>query len=322
MNAILDLGIRWIAALQRVGTWPTLPMNLFSFLGTEDFFMLALPLLYWCVDSALGIRVALILMLSTNLNDALKMVFHAPRPYWYSPNVHGLATETSFGLPSNHAQSAVVFWGLAAAYVRKWWAWLVAVILMLLIGLSRLYLGVHFPHDVLFGWIIGGLLLLLALRFWDPVSAWAKKLSPAWQILAAFLTSLVVFLLPVLPLAWLRGTGWQAPQAWASYATQALSLQDAATAAGTIFGLLAGLVWLSPKGGFQTRGVWWKLALRVLLGGAGVLIIRYGLKFIFPEGESVLAYSLRYLRYALIGFWVAGGAPWVFIRAHLSEKAS
>jgi hypothetical protein len=83
---------------------------------------------------------------------------------------------------------------------------------------------------------------------------------------------------------------------------------------------LAGLVWLDHQGWFQTKGVWWKLVLRYLLGLAGVLIIRYGLKFIFPEGETVLAYFLRYLRYALIGFWVAGGAPWTFIRLKLAEK--
>ncbi len=60
--------------------------------------------------------------------------------------------------------------------------------------------------------------------------------------------------------------------------------------------------------------------MRYLLGVAGVLIIRYGLKFIFPDGETVLAYFLRYLRYTLIGFWVAGGAPWTFIRLKLAEK--
>lgn len=175
MQSILDLGIRLIVALQGLGTWPTLPMRFFSFLGTKDFFMLALPMLYWYVDSMLGIRVALILMLSTNINSAFKLAFHGPRPYWYSPKVRALATETSFGVPSGHAQGAVVFWGLLATYLRKWWSWLVAILFILLIGLSRLYLGVHFPHDVLLGWLIGGVILWLGLRFWDPVLAWAKK---------------------------------------------------------------------------------------------------------------------------------------------------
>ena len=321
MQPILDFGVRLVVALQGLGNWLELPMKFFSFMGTEEFFMVVLPVVYWCVDSSVGIRVAVILMISGGLNDALKMAFHGTRPYWYSVQVKGLAAETSFGVPSNHTQSATVIWGIIAAYLRKWWAWLVAVLLIIMIGLSRLYLGVHFPHDVLLGLLVGGLLLWLVLRFWDPVVAWAKKKSPNQQIVAAFLASLALFLLSVIPFVWLKVTHWQPPQEWAAYATQAISLEGASTTAGTFFGLMAGLAWLVHKGGFQTKGLWWQLVLRYLLGVAGVLIIRYGLKFIFPEGETVLAIFFRYIRYTAIGFWVTGGAPWVFIRLKLAEKA-
>jgi membrane-associated phospholipid phosphatase len=321
MQPILDFGIRMIVALQGLGNWLELPMKFFSFMGTEEFFMVVLPVVYWCVDSSLGIRVAVILMISGGLNDALKMAFHGTRPYWYSAQVKGLAAETSFGVPSNHTQSATVIWGIVAAYLRKWWAWLVAVLLILMIGLSRLYLGVHFPHDVLLGLLVGGLLLWLVLRFWDPVVAWAKKKSPNQQIVAALLASLALFLLSVIPFVWLKVTNWQPPQEWAAYATQAISLEGASTTAGTFFGLMAGLAWLVHKGGFQTKGLWWQLVLRYHLGVAGVLIIRYGLKFIFPEGETALAIFFRYVRYTAIGFWVTGGAPWAFIRLKLARKA-
>ena len=320
MHSLLEFGVRLIVVLQGLGSWPTLPAQFFSFLGTEDFFMLALPSLYWCVDSMLGIRVAVLLLLSTNLNAAFKMALHGPRPYWYSPKVRALATETSFGVPSGHAQTAAALWGLLAVSLRKWWSWLVAILLILLIGLARLYLGVHFPHDVLLGWLIGGLILWLALRFWDPVLALAKKLGVAWQVLGAFLASLVVFLLPAIPFVWLKVTNWQPPQDWGMFATQALSLTDVATVAGTLFGMLLGLVWLAGRGGFQTKGLWWKLILRYLLGVAGVFIIRYGLKFIFPSGENIPAYFFGYLRYTVIGFWVTGGAPWAFIRLKLADK--
>jgi membrane-associated phospholipid phosphatase len=321
MQPILDFGVRLIVVLQGLGNWLELPMKFFSFLGTEDFFMMVLPALYWCVDSNLGIRVAVILMLSGSLNDVFKMALHGPRPYWYSTKVHALATETSFGVPSGHAQNSTAVWGILAAGLRKWWAWLVAILLILLIGLSRLYLGVHFPHDVLLGLLIGGLLLWLVLRFWDPVVAWAKKKNLSQQIITAFLASLVLFLLPLIPFVWLKVIHWQPPQEWATYATQAISLEGASTSAGTFFGLMAGLAWLVHKGGFRTKGLWWQLVLRYLLGVAGVLIIRYGLKFIFPEGETALAYFFRYLRYTVIGFWVTGGAPWAFIRLKLAEKS-
>ncbi len=320
MKDILDFGIRFIVALQGWGSWLTLPMKLFSFLGTQEFFTLLLPILYWCVDSLLGIRVAMLLLLSTSFNAALKLAFHGPRPYWYSPSVHGLAAETSFGIPSNHAQNATVIWGILAAALRKWWGWLIAILLIILIGFSRLYLGVHFPQDAGLGWLVGGLILWLTLHFWDPVAAWVKKHNDRWQILAAFLLSLAAFLLPLIPFFWLKATHWQAPADWAAYATQAISLQGAATSAGTLFGLLIGLIWIARQGGFETKGSWWKLVLRFLLGVAGVLVIQYGLKLILPEGENILAYFLGFIHNAMIGFWVAGAAPWTFIHLKLAEK--
>jgi membrane-associated phospholipid phosphatase len=321
MQTILDLGVRLVVALQGLGGWLKLPADFFSFLGTEDFFMVVLPIIYWCIDSHLGLLVGVLLMVSTDVNQTLKMALHSTRPYWYSSEVRGLASETSFGVPSNHAQSAVVIWGVLAAHLRKWWSWLIAILLMVFIGLSRLFLGVHFPHDVLLGWLIGGLLLWLTLRFWGPITAWVKKQAPAWHILAAFLASLALVALPLIPFIWLKATNWQAPPEWASYASQALSLEGPFCYAGTLFGLLAGIVWFNSLGGFQMRGAWWQLVLRFFLGAASVLIIRYGLKFIFPEGETVLALSLRYLRYTAIGFWVTGAAPWMFVRLKLAEKA-
>jgi membrane-associated phospholipid phosphatase len=320
MQGILDFGIRFIVGFQALGDWLTLPMKIFSFLGTEEFFTLVLPILYWCINTSLGVRVAVILMFTGGINDGLKMVLHGPRPYWYSSQVKALSTETSFGVPSGHAQSSVAVWGMLASFVRKWWAWLIAILLMILCGISRLYLGVHFPQDVLLGWIIGGLVLWLTLRFWDPVVARLKKLVPVKQILYAFIASIVLLLIPLIPYIWLKVSHWQAPIEWAGFASNAISLEGALTAAGTFFGLMAGLVWLDHLGWFDTRGVWWKLVLRYILGVAGVLLIRYGLKFIFPAGETTVSYIFRYVRYSLIGFWMTGAAPWAFLRLGLAQK--
>ena len=320
MQSILDFGVRLVVGMQGLGAWPTQPMRFFSLLGTEDFFVVALPILYWCVDSMLGLRVAVILLIGTNINAAFKLALHGPRPYWYSPQVRTLATESSFGVPSSHAQNAATIWGLLAATLRKWWGWLAAVLLIFLIGLSRLYLGVHFPQDVLLGWLIGGLFLWLAQRCWDPIFAWTRKLHASQQVLAAFLASLLIFLMPAIPFLWLKVTNWQPPQDWGMFATQALTLSDVATMAGFFFGMLVGVVWMAAQGGFEVKGLWWKLVLRYLLGIAVVLFIRSGLKLIFPSGENALAYFFGYLRYMVIGFWVTGGAPWTFIRVKLTEK--
>lgn len=320
MQGILGLDTNIIVGFQTLGNWLMLPMKFFSFLGTEEFYILIMPILFWCINTSLGIRVAVLLMFSVSINDGIKMSFHGPRPYWYSSQVKVFSTETSFGIPSGHSQSAVVVWGLLAAYLRKWWAWLIAISLILLAGLSRMYLGVHFFMDVLLGWILGGLLLWLTLRFWDPVVAWVKRLKPGRQILYAFLSSLLLILISLIPYCWLKLSNWQAPEEWAGFASSAISLEGTMTSAGTFFGLMAGLVWLDHLGWFDTRGTWWKLILRYLLGVAGVLIIRYGLKFIFPSGETLIADVFRYVRYSLIGFWLTGAAPWMFLQLGLAQK--
>ena len=326
METIWNIGITWNIFFQNLGTWLKTPMEIFSFFGNEYFFLLLLPALYWCMEAGTGLRVGIILLLSTSVNGAFKLAFQGPRPYWYSADVIRYANETSFGVPSGHAQIAVGVWGMLAARTRKWWGWLIAFLVILLIGISRLYLGVHFPHDVLLGWLIGALLLWLVLRFWKPVTSWVTKMSYGKQILASFLVSLVLILISVIPFVWLKTTGWQPPSEWASYATQAVSLEGAFTTAGTLFGLLAGLAWFNRQGGFSTDGPIWKRILRFVMGVIGVVVFYVGLDVLFgliaPDAEAILPYILRYIRYALVGAWVSAGAPWVFVKLKLAGKAA
>jgi membrane-associated phospholipid phosphatase len=329
MQGIWDSGIQLILSIQSLGGWLEAPMQFFSFLGTEDFFMLVLPVLFWCLDNSLGVKVGLILLTGSTINDFFKLALHGPRPYWYSPRVHGYAAESSFGVPSGHSSSAVEVWGMLAANLKRNWAWVVAVLIIFAIGFSRMFLGVHFPHDVLTGWLLGAIVLWLTLRLWNPVAGWLKQRTTLEQILAGLGFSLLLVLPSILAVAF--SAGWQMPAAWLENAAAAVpgaeppdptSLEGPISNAGTLFGLAVGLALLARSGGFQTRGIWWKQVLRLVVGIAGVLAIRYGLKAVFPEGVTLLPLALRYIRYALIGAWVAGAAPWLFIRMKLAEKAA
>ncbi len=156
MQTLIEYGIALIIALQAIGDWLIVPMRLFSYLGNEEFFFLVLPLIYWCIDSALGLRVGFILVASGMVNYVGKLLFIGPRPYWVSTHVRALwTTETTFGIPSGHAQHAVAVWGMIAVYAKRTWVRVAAVAIIFLIGFSRMYLGAHFPHDVVFGWFLG-----------------------------------------------------------------------------------------------------------------------------------------------------------------------
>jgi membrane-associated phospholipid phosphatase len=325
MNFLVENGIQLILAIQGLGEWLVAPMQFFTALGYENFFLLILPLLYWSIDSRLGLRVGLILITSTGVNELFKLAFAGPRPYWVSALVRPYSSETSFGIPSGHAQNAVSVWGMIAAYIRKPWAWIVAVPLMFLIGFSRMVLGVHFPHDVLAGWLIGALILTLFLYLWDAAAMRVKKMSLAQQVLLAFLISMMFVIIGGLLFNGLRD--YQLPDEWLANALRTGAAPDPVstdgflTAAGTLFGLSVGAAWMMQVGGFQAEGPVWKRALRYVIGLIGVVILWMGLGAIFPRNEDLISYALRYLRYALVGLWVSGGAPWLFFRFNLSRRS-
>jgi membrane-associated phospholipid phosphatase len=327
MDSILNLEIQITLLIQAIGSWLVIPMKVFDFLGKSEFYMVAIPAIYWLVDTGLGLRMALILMASASLNHSLKLLFHSPRPYWTSASVTQYAQETSFGLPSGHAQVAASVWGYPAVQWKQRWVRWASALIIFLYGFSRLYLGVHFLRDVLLGWALG-LLTLLAFTVWQkPVSKWFTSQKMPAQIGAAFLSALAFIGLSALFRAWLGD--WQPPAAWAAYmqadptsTASPLSMENVITTAGAWFGLIAGYSWqlssatvrlyanLPPK--ITTR------LLRWLVGTVGILLIYLILSKLFPSGENITGYILRFVRYTLIGLWITGLSPWVFKWLRLS----
>ena len=314
--------------VQNLGEWLNGPMKAISFLGQEEFFLILMPALYWCVDSTAGFRIALMLLLTNGINGFFKFVFHGPRPYWYSSKVTPLGSaETSFGAPSGHAQNSVIVWGTLADRIKKRWFWVVAIIIMFMIGLSRIYLALHFPHDVLLGWIVGAILLWLMLKLEKPVIKWINKYGTGIQLLLIFLFSLGLILLVMI--AQLSMNGWVLPADWVNNAQVAfpeepvinpLSFHNFLSSTGAFFGLAAGWIWITKQGGFTTKDEAWKLVLRYFLGVVGVLILYIGLGSLFTDSETFVSYSLRYIRYALIGFWMSGFAPWIFVKLKIARR--
>ena len=327
MQTLIVLGVSMVIAVQRLGEWLILPMRFFSNLGTEEFFFLVLPLIYWCIDSSLGMRVGFILLSSDVLNYVGKLIFAGPRPYWVSSHVKALWSETSFGIPSGHAQHAMSVWGILAVRLRTRWAWTAAGFLIFLIGFSRVYLGAHFPHDVLAGWLIGGLLLFLFARYADRLAAWMGRKPSGQQVLLTFLISLAFIAIGFSTVS--MREGFPITETWTSNALLAgveapapVDPNGIFTSAGTLFGLSLGLIWMYSIGGYHVVGPVWVRIVRYLVGLIGVLIFWMGLGFVLPEGEGWFFYSLRYARYTLVGWWVSGGATWVFARIGLAGKPS
>ncbi|NIM95277.1 MAG: phosphatase PAP2 family protein [Anaerolineales bacterium] len=321
----LKEGIPFMVWLQSLGDPLTLPMKFFSFLGTEYFYMLLLPLLLWCIDIGLGLRIGILMLTSNGINALFKLSFGLPRPYWVSNEVQAFSTETSYGLPSGHAQNAVVLWGALAAAIKRWWATIACILIILLTSLSRPYLGVHFPQSVMIGWIIGIIVLVIYLGTNQRVTQWLRDRSLRDLLLLTIGYSLLFLLLGILVLAltsdrvipteWIETAKAAAPEA---DPIDPRNLEGVINLSGMILGFGSGAALLTNWGGFKVDGPILQRFGRYIVGILGLFIIFFGLRLILPEGDSILAQSLRYLHYALVSFWASYLAPRLFVALRLA----
>lgn len=305
METLLEGSIPLILFLQDLGEGFTALMKIFTFMGNEDFYLILFPIFYWWIDHNMGIRAGIILLFSGTINTYFKWIFHLPRPHWISTDVIPGAPETSFGAPSGHAQNAVAVWGLIAASLQKPWVWAVSFFLMFMIGFSRVVLGVHFLLDTVLGWMIGAILLWAFLGLEKPIGKWVVD-KPLWfKILCAFLASLGLIFVGVFIKSAFQT--WEIPVLWVENARIAapeelidpLSLSGVISNAALLFGLGAGYVMINALGGFNPKGNISQQILKYIIGIFGVVFIWMGLDFIFPEGETFLAFTFRYIRYGL-----------------------
>jgi membrane-associated phospholipid phosphatase len=184
--------LSWVLPLRH----PTLTavFEAFTLAGYPLFYLALLPLVYWLWKPRESHQLVAFLILSALLNSFLKDFFDDPRPdvaFALDGRVGG-----SYGFPSGHAQLAVVTWGALAIFAGTRAATVGAVVMIVGICLSRLYLGVHDIEDVVGGLTLGGLSLLLFARYREALTAqWA---SLSWLPQGALLLAP----LGLLPLLW------------------------------------------------------------------------------------------------------------------------
>ncbi len=154
-------------------------------LGSERAYIALLVITYLGIDARLGRHVGVYLLLSFYLNYELKSFFDTPRPYVLDPSVlrseAAGETGTGPGFPSGHAQASLTYWGYTALWLRRGWFWVVAGLVVVLISLSRVYLGVHLPIDVFGGLVVG--VGVLALAYVVDLLAARLAAPPLWLTL-------------------------------------------------------------------------------------------------------------------------------------------
>jgi membrane-associated phospholipid phosphatase len=302
MNPVFAWGLDFMEVLQAiVGAAGVNLAQFFTFIGNQEFYILLFPLLFWCIDEVIGAHVTIIYLLSVVLNTNFKDLIAQPRPYELQPDIALVNPAGEYiygeghGMPSGHAQWSITVWGAIAAWMRKGWFWVAASLLIVLIGLSRLVLGLHFPTQVLAGWGIGIAVVIGYLALTLPIQRWLKALRLEYQLFVAVALPIGLLLIHPVP--------------------------DTIAAMAVLLGLGVGLALCHRFLSYSVDGMWWQRAARYVVGIIVLLAIYLGLSAVFPEEGESFYLQLRFVRYALMGFWISFGAPWVFTRVRLVPVA-
>ena len=128
-----------------------------TFLGEEIFLLIILPVVFFS-RRRIGLKMAISVLVSVYIAHLLKPIFRIPRP----PKERWKVTASGYSFPSGHAANSMAFWGYAAYLIRRRIVLSILFITVaLLIGYSRVYLGVHWWADVIAGWILGAVVFVI-----------------------------------------------------------------------------------------------------------------------------------------------------------------
>ena len=299
---LIPWGIEIISAIQSwavlSGAWRYLDpaFRAITALGDEYFFLLLMPFLFFCIDKRHGARLAFLCLTSTYLNSLLKHLFRIPRPFDLSTEIiHAKVAASGYAFPSNHAQSAATIWPSLALTFRRRWLTALSVVLVALISFSRVYLGVHYPQDVIAGIMIGLLYVAIYFSLEPPIEAWLGRQQLSTRLaLAIALSMLMAIILPV---------------------------RDGFLVAASMMGLAVGYTlerrWLdsAPRPGLP-------LGVGRLVVGMVVLGTMYwGLRGLSPQrGTSLVVGMFCVIRYTSVGLGATLLCPWLFLKLNLAER--
>ncbi len=277
--------------------------SVITLFGEETLFMALGLIFFWCVSKYQGYFLLCTGFIGTMINQFLKMLFRVPRPWIKDPNFTIVESArdaaTGYSFPSGHTQTSVGFFGGVARANKTSWLRIVSIAMCVLVPLSRMYLGVHTPHDVIVSSGVALILIFVGYPIFKKAESSPKIMYAALFFMTALSVAYICFI-SFFPFP-------EEVRSAENIHNYLSAIKNGYTLIGCMLGFIvvytADIKWLK----FETRAVWWVQIIKIVGGLALVLAVKelakIPLNAILPEDTWA-----RMIRYFLVA--LTGGVLW------------
>ena len=262
-----------------------------TILGEETLIILLVVALWFAVDKKLAQQVFFVTATSLSVNGIIKNFAKVPRPFTKGISCVRPDTATGYSFPSGHTQGFATWSSFFAAKFKKIWLTILVSVLVVLVGISRLYLGAHYPSDVIVAVALGVGLSVLGNYLFEKVKDVKKLYLGTLLILTPFI---VYFLFVADPL-----------------------FADLFKTFGMVGGMVAVSFLDEKTEPLSYDVVWWKKLIRIVVGVVLAVALKEVIKLVNVFDVMQISLLIDALRYFIVVMAVGYLCPLLFKKIKL-----
>lgn len=272
--------LEWMTSFE--GRVLTTFFKLVSSLANETLYLVIISFLYWCVSKRKAFHMIVMLCFSGYIGIMVKEFMKIPRPYTYD-GIEALYEKSAAGysFPSTHVQLSTTFWGSFMILCKKRIVWIIGIIFIILVAISRLYLRVHWLSDIIGAVLFSVIVVYLYTKVTMGLSD--RKFILLQRIILA--VSLIMYVMT----------------------SQVDNLKLLGVLTGSTIGIMLEnhFINMNESNDFKMQVV------KTILGLSIMLIMQFILKKVIPD--------MYYLRYAVTGITITFLCPFMFHMLRLKK---